>query len=375
MGSGSLTSHLHVPAPSLSLSFPWGTRRLAQIGSQGSQPAPHPQSGLPALATWGPASPSCRLPPPPSPPLPPGSLLSVFKLLRALCCHCLVPAPRAWLEERAPSQGFHSLAHQGLSWLPWTTGHQAEKRLPRSSQPTHLAARPQGQACIPGVVPGCPEAAALLRLLGPGEVGASVMTDDLLWGGGEGVTPSSTLGAACAPCPQHPSTPVRCTCSASACSEPWNSRKSVGATQQLSLLCLLQASIMTSSRNSGAKERPGEVNPGLYRGPPPESTPGLLTYAGHRHCSLEDVYGAVHRRLDGGEGTGGGHHGLRDRMQAQGGGCDEAQRSLGAHKEPSEVVAGCALPGPGDTRQMSAQATCRRVSGQRPGRSRAQSLG
>ena len=149
----------------------------------------------------------------------------------------------------------------------------------------------------------------------------------------------------------------------------------MGATRQFSLLCLLQASIMTSSRNSGAKERPGDVNPGRYRGPPPESPPGLLTYAGHRHCSLEDVYGAVHRRLDGGEGTGGGHHGLRDRMQAQGGGCDEAQSSLGAHKEPGEVVAGCALPGLGDTRQMNAQATCCRVSGQRPGRSRAQSLG
>lgn len=149
----------------------------------------------------------------------------------------------------------------------------------------------------------------------------------------------------------------------------------MGATQQFSLLCLLQASIMTSSRNSGAKERPGEVNPGLYRGPPPESPPGLLTDAGHRHCSLEDVYRAVHRRLDSGEGTGGGHRGLRDRMQAQGGGCDEAQGSLGAHKEPGEVVAGCALPGPGDTRQMSGQTTCRRVSGQRPGGSRAQGLG
>ena len=61
--------------------------------------------------------------------------------------------------------------------------------------------------------------------------------------------------------------------------------------------------------------------------------------------------------------TGGGHSGLRDRVQAQSGGCDEAQRSLRAHKEPSEVVAGCALPGPGDTRQVSVQATCCQISG------------
>ena len=263
MGSGSSASHMHVSAPSLSLSFPWGTRELAHIGFQGSQPAPHPRSGPPLLATWGPVSPSHRLPSPPSPPLPPGRLPSVLKLLRAPCCHCSVPAPRAWLKEGAPSQGCGSLARQGLGWPPWTIGCQAEERLPPASQPAHLAARPQGQACVPGVVPGCPEAAALLCLLGPGEVGASVMTDDLLCRRRGGVTPSSTLGAACAPCPQHPSTPVRCTCSASACSEPWTSRKSVGATQQFSLLCLLQASIMTSSRNSGAKERPGDVKLGL----------------------------------------------------------------------------------------------------------------
>ena len=129
-----------------------------------------------------------------------------MKLLRAPCCHCSVPEPRAWLKEGAPSQGCGSLARQGLSWPPWMIGCQAEERLPPASQPAHLAARPQGQACIPGVVPGCPEAAALLRLLGPGEVGASVMTDDLLCEGRGGVTPRSTLGAACAPCPQHPST-------------------------------------------------------------------------------------------------------------------------------------------------------------------------
>lgn len=225
MGSGSSTSHMHVPAPSLSLSFPWGTRRLAQIGSQGSQPAPHPQSGPLALATWGPASPSCPLPPPPSPPLPPGSWPSVFKLLRALCCHCLVPAPRAWLEEGAPSQGFGSLACQGLSWPPWTIGHQAEERLPRPSQPAHLAARPQGQACIPGVVPGCPEAAALLRLLGPGEVGASIMTDDLLWGRGGGGLHQALLWEQ--PVPPAHSTPAHL-CAAPALPAPARSRGTRG---------------------------------------------------------------------------------------------------------------------------------------------------
>lgn len=124
----------------------------------------------------------------------------------------------------------------------------------------------------------------------------------------------------------------------------------MGATEQSSLLYLLQASIMTSSRNSGAKERAGEVRAGLQRGPLLRSPPGLpsswLTNAGHRYSSLEDVHGAIHGRLDTGERTGGGHRGLGGRVQAQSGGCDEAQGSLRAHKEPGEVVASCALPGP-----------------------------
>lgn len=108
---------------------------------------------------------------------------------------------------------------------------------------------------------------------------------------------------------------------------------------------------MTSSRNSGAKERAGEVRPRLQRGPLPGSPPRLsspqLTNAGHGHCSLEDVNSGVHGRLDTGKCTGGGHHGLRGRVQAQGGSCDESQCPLRAHKEPCEVVASCALPGPG----------------------------
>lgn len=85
------------------------------------------------------------------------------------------------------------------------------------------------------------------------------MTDDLLCGGQGGVTPSSTLGPPVPPAHWHPT---------HLCAPPALQRllgaveleeKSVGATQQFSLLCLLQASIMTSSRNSGAKERPGEV--------------------------------------------------------------------------------------------------------------------
>lgn len=114
------------------------------------------------------------------------------------------------------------------------------------------------------------------------------------------------------------------------------------------LLYLLQASIMTSSRNSGTKGGAGEVRPGLQRGPLLGSPPGLsspqLTNAGHGHCSLEDVYGGVHGRLDTGECTGGNDHGLRDRVQAQCSCCDESQCPLRAHKEPGEVVASCTLP-------------------------------
>lgn len=168
--------------------------------------------------------------------------------------------------------------------------------------------------------------------------------------GGGGLTPDHNLGSLCPLALWHPGAPARCSCSSSTCSEPWNSRKSVGATVQFRLLCLLQASIVTSSRNSGTKESVSEVRPGLQRGPLPGSPFSMscpqLTNAGHRHCSLEDVYGAVHSRLDTGECTGGGHDGLRGRVQAQGGSRDEAQCPLGSHKEPGQVVASCALPGP-----------------------------
>lgn len=85
--------------------------------------------------------------------------------------------------------------------------------------------------------------------------------------GDRGLTLDPTLGQPIlAPYQPPHSTPARCSCSSSAFSEPWNSRKSVGATEQFSLLYLLQASIVISSRNSGTKERAGEVRPGLQRG-------------------------------------------------------------------------------------------------------------
>lgn len=168
--------------------------------------------------------------------------------------------------------------------------------------------------------------------------------------GSRGLTPDHKMGSRRPPVLWHPSTPARCDCSSSARSEPWNSRKSVGATVRFVLLYLLQASIVISSRNSGTKESVSEVRPGLRKGPLPGSPFGMsspqLTNAGHRHCSLEHVYGAVHGRLDTGEHTGSGRDGLRDRVQAQGGGCDEAQCPLGSHKEPGQVVASCTLPGP-----------------------------
>lgn len=148
----------------------------------------------------------------------------MFKLLRAPCCHCSVPAPRAWLKEGAPSQGCGRLACQGLGWPPWTTGCQAEERLLPASQPAHLAARPQGQACVPGVVPGCPEAAALLCLLGPGEVGASVMTDDFLCGGRGELHQALLWGQ---PVPRAHSTPTHL-CAAPALPAPARSRGTRG---------------------------------------------------------------------------------------------------------------------------------------------------
>lgn len=50
-------------------------------------------------------------------------------------------------------------------------------------QATYLAAWPQGQECIPGVVTCRPKPVALLSLLGPGEVGGSIVPGDLLCGG------------------------------------------------------------------------------------------------------------------------------------------------------------------------------------------------
>ena len=69
--------------------------------------------------------------------------------------------------------------------------------------PTHLAARPQGQSGVPGVVPRRPEPAALLSLLGPAEVGASIVLGDLLCkaGGGEGGSHGVLLRASLCPAP------------------------------------------------------------------------------------------------------------------------------------------------------------------------------
>lgn len=65
----------------------------------------------------------------------------------------------------------------------------------------------------------------------------------------------------------------------------------MGATQQFSLLCLLQASIMTSSRNSGTKEKPREVTHSLQRGahldgPIPGSPMRATGTAAWRMCTV-----------------------------------------------------------------------------------------
>lgn len=263
---------------------------------------------------------------------------------------------RLWQTTVSEKQlGRSQTAHSGSqppAWASRTVGSGCYLH----PSPTHLAARPQGQSGIPGVVPRRPEPAALLGPLGPGEVGGSVVLGDLLCKGRGRFTRGLTRGQPEPPTPQEPSTPVRSICSASARSDPWNSRKSVGATKEFSWLCLLQASIMTSSRNSGAKERAGEVRPRPLPGSPPRRPSPQLTNAGHGHCSLEDVNRGIHSSLDTGKCAGGGHRGLRGGVQAQGGSRDESQCPLRAHEEPCEVVAGCTLPGPrGHIRQVSAR--------------------
>lgn len=145
MGSGSSASCLHVSALSLSLSFPWGARGLAQIGSQGAHACSPPPIRHPSTGCLGPCLPFHVSYHPPSLPIPPGSLPFVFKLLRAPCCHCSVPAPRAWLKEGAPSQGCGSLFRQGLGWPPWTTGVPGRGKGP---------AIPACSPCSPAAGPG-----------------------------------------------------------------------------------------------------------------------------------------------------------------------------------------------------------------------------
>lgn len=225
MGSGARLVCLHVSALSLSLSFPWGARGLAQIGSQALTPAPTPDQA-PQHWLLGPLPP---LPwPPPFTTYSSRKSATLFKLLRAPCCHCSVPAPRAWLQGRGSLPRMWQSCPPGPRLATLDNRVPGEERVPPASQPAHLAANAWEPRLAYQALCRAAQAAALLCLLGPGEVGASVMADDLLCGGQE-VTPALLWGQPCAPCPQHPHTPVRSTCSASACSEPWNSRKSVGA--------------------------------------------------------------------------------------------------------------------------------------------------
>lgn len=146
MGSGSSASHMHVSTPSLSLSFPWGTRELAHIGFQGSQPAPHPRSGPPLLATWGPVSPSHRLPSPPSPPLPPGRLPSVLKTPKGTMLPLLSPCTQGLAQGRA------SLPRMWQSCPPGPWLATLDDRVPgRGKAPTCIPAR---SPCSPAAGPG-----------------------------------------------------------------------------------------------------------------------------------------------------------------------------------------------------------------------------